>query len=66
MRKMVAAHLFEKKVEDRLRDVVPGHQLDELKMEQLLQVDKEPLGEGHQDLEMCVTCYFRVYRCMFD
>jgi hypothetical protein len=65
MGKMVAAHLFEKKVGDKLHDVLLAHQLDELKMEQLLQVDRQPLGEGHQYLEMCVTYYFSVYRCVY-
>lgn len=52
MGKVVAAHPFEKKVGDKLHDVVLTHQLDELKMEQLLQVDREPLEEGRQDLEI--------------
>lgn len=54
-RKMVAAHPFENRVGDKLREVVLAHQLDKLKMEQLHQLDREPQGERHQDLEMFVT-----------
>jgi hypothetical protein len=61
MGKMEAAHPFEKRVGDRLPDVVHTHQLIEMEMEQLLQVDREPQGERHQDLEMYVTYYFCVY-----
>jgi hypothetical protein len=52
---MVAAHPFENRVGDKLREVVLAHQLDKLKMEQLHQLDREPQGERHQDLEMFVT-----------
>jgi hypothetical protein len=52
---MVAAHPFEKRVGDKLREVMLAHRLDELKMERLLLVDREPQEERHQDLEMCVT-----------
>jgi len=57
---MVAAHPILMKVEDKLHDVTLAHQLDKLKMEQLLQVDIE----RHHHVEMYVISYFNIYRCM--
>lgn len=54
MRQMTVTH-------PRLHNVVLAHQLDKLKMEHLLQVAMEYLGEEHQHVEMYIISLFNIW-----
>jgi hypothetical protein len=62
MRKMTGSHPLVKKVAGELHDVLLARRLNKLKMEQLLQVTGEYLGEEHQDVEMYVISLFNILK----
>jgi hypothetical protein len=54
MWKMVATHPIMRKVEAKLHSIVLKHQLNKLRVKQLLHVDKERLVGEHQHVDKYV------------